>query len=457
MNTKQLKEMKMFKKFYVLFMLLFWIVSFNIQTVPAQQAGEIESTAREFISLLAKEAFSSATKSFDKSMREAMPPGKLEQMWTAIIGQAGDYKEQNTARNQKFQQYDVVFVTCVFKRITLDARVVLDGDGRIAGLSFVPTQKNCTYKPPAYAETNACIEREVVVGKGAFSLPGTLSLPQAKGGFPAVVLVHGSGPQDRDETIECNKPFRDLAWGLATRGIAVLRYEKRTKHYAAKFAAMKNKFTVEEETIVDALAAVSLLQNISEIDNKRIFVLGHSLGGTLVPRIAQRNMELAGFVIMAGTTRPLEDVIYEQFEYLLNLDDQLTDHDLEQLKQLRMQVQMVKSGDLTETTPSNLLPLGLPAGYWMDIKNYDPARAAARMKRPILILQGERDYQVTMVDFNGWQESLLLHKNVKFKLFPSLNHLFMYGNGRSIPSEYKKPGHVHFSVIEEICDWIQDI
>jgi hypothetical protein len=125
----------------------------------------------------------------------------------------------------------VVYVTCEFQRGKLDTKVVFDGN-KITGLFFVLSG---TYKPPPYADSSKFEEREISIGKGIWSLPGTLSLPKGVGFFPAVVLVHGSGPHDRDETIGPNKPFRDLANGLASRGIAVLRYEKRTKQYPPRF------------------------------------------------------------------------------------------------------------------------------------------------------------------------------------------------------------------------------
>ena len=225
------------------------------------------------------------------------------------------------------------------------------------------------------------------MGTGKWSLPGTLTLPRGKGPFPAVVLLHGSGPNDRDETIGPNKPFRDLAWGLASRGIAVLRYEKRTKQHRAEIAAMVDKLTVEEETVMDALAAVSLLRNTPEIDKSRIFVLGHSLGGMLIPRIGLRDRDIAGFVIMAGSSRPFEDILYEQYEYIFNLDNKLTDYEKKHLKQVKVQVEMVKSSKLTKDTSSTLLPLGIPASYWLDLRNYDPAKEAVKLTGPILILQ----------------------------------------------------------------------
>ncbi len=147
-------------------------------------------------------------------------------------------------------------------------------------------------------------------------------MPVGQGLFPAVVLVHGSGPQDRDETIGPNKPFRDLAWGLATYGIAVLRYEKRTRVYGQKLQQDKKlltSFTVYEETVDDAVSAVALLSQTPGIRPDRIFVLGHSQGGMTIPRVAQKDKQAAGFIIMAGLTRPLEDAILKQNRYLLSI------------------------------------------------------------------------------------------------------------------------------------------
>lgn len=128
-------------------------------------------------------------------------------------------------------------------------------------------------------------------------LPGTLSLPDKSGPFPVVLLIQGSGRHDRDQTIGPNKPFRDLAWGFAKNGIAVLRYDKRTKVYPNY--KYKND-TLQEWIIDDVLAAISLLNTIPEINKEQIFLLGHSLGGYLIPRIALQAPNLKGFIVMAG-------------------------------------------------------------------------------------------------------------------------------------------------------------
>jgi dienelactone hydrolase len=358
---------------------------------------------------------------------------------------------------ERLGEYDGVLVTCQFEKTKLDVKVVFNRSGQVSGLFFVPTKSAVKYQRPFYANPATFQEREVQIGTGEWTLPGTLTLPVGKGPFPAVVLVHGSGPNDRDETIGANKPFCDLAWGMASRGVAVLRYEKRTKHYAEKLAALKpNKFTVKEETIDDALAAVSLLRDTEKVAPTKVFLLGHSLGGMLVPRIGTLDTKIAGFIVLAGGTRPLEDIIYSQFKWFFTLDGPISEANKVKLQQLESQVARVKDPGLLPNTPPADLPLGgAPATYWLDLRGYNPPEVARRMKCPILILQGGRDYQSTAEDFQGWKNALSSNKNVQFRLYPKLNHLFIEGEKRSVPAEYEIPGHVAETVVEDVAAWIK--
>ncbi|MFO0947049.1 MAG: alpha/beta fold hydrolase [Planctomycetota bacterium] len=271
-----------------------------------------------------------------------------------------------------------------------------------------------------------------------------------------MVLVHGSGPQDRDETIGPNKVFKDLAWGLATNGIAVLRYEKRTKAHGPKFAQLKS-FTLKEEVTDDAWLAVQCLRSQPDIDAERVFVLGHSLGGTLAPRIAEQDGKLGGIILMAAAVRPLEELIIEQFEYLAKLDGSVSDEERQQIDKMAKAVSRVTDPQLSTDVPADELPFGIAASYWLDLRDYRPDEVARRLTLPMLILQGNRDYQVTPRDFELWKKSLAENKKVTFRDFPSLNHLFGKGVGPSTPAEYERRTPVDPEVIDAIIQWINSL
>ena len=419
-------------------------------------SGGVISAGQEYVDLLAQGDFAAAVGRFDSTMKSALPEQKLHEAWQAIQKQAGPFQKQLRTHVEKLGGFDVVFVTCQFERAALDAKVVFDAKRQIAGLWFVPSQAAPnSFAPPPYAKAGAYREQDFTVGTGEWRLPGTLTLPVGvTKPLPALVLVHGSGPNDRDETILANKPFRDLAWGLATKGIAVVRYEKRTKEYAAKLMASGIRdFTVKEETIDDALSAAAQLRTTENIDPKRVFVLGHSLGGLVAPRMGQADPKLAGLIILAGSTRPLEDLMIEQTRYLLTLHGKPSDEGQAKLDELVLAAARVKKLTAADASSSTLL-LNAPPRYWLDLREHDPLATARTLKQPLLILQGGRDYQVTEADFNGWRTVLGSKPGVTFKLYPKLNHLFMAGEGKSTPAEYQQPGHVAEDVITDIAEWI---
>jgi len=426
--------------------------------IPVTTAfSQPESMAKDFVQKLSDGKFSEAVALFDPAMTAALPEPKLQQTWNGLTRQVGPFQKQLGVRQQSAGLNTLVFVPCQFERAVLDCKIAFNASNQISSLFFVPHQPQPSQQAqpalPGYVDKSTFREKEVQIGSDPWVLPGTLSIPNTEDPVAAVILVHGSGPQDRDETIGPNKPFRDIAWGLASNGIAVLRYEKRTSNHGAQMAAMLDTLTVQEETIDDVLFAVATLKNEQAINPQRIFVLGHSLGGMLVPRIAQQDKQAAGFIIMAGSTLPLEDSIVNQYTYILGLDGQIDKNEKQQLDAIKQQAALIKSKDLRLS--SNPV-LGLQAAYWLDLRGYDPAKEAAKIERPILILQGERDYQVTMEDFRRWKTALNDQDNVQYRLYPDLNHLFIIGEGKSTPAEYEKPGHVSETVIKDLVRWLSD-
>ncbi|HEX3928791.1 MAG TPA: alpha/beta hydrolase [Gemmatimonadales bacterium] len=298
-------------------------------------------------------------------------------------------------------------------------------------------------------------ERDITVS-GPVALPGTLSVPAGKGPFPGVILVHGSGSGDRDETILGNKPFRDLAWGLAAQGVVVLRYDKRSKVNPQWFAA--HPFTVDDEVIQDALSALTLLRQQPEVNPRRTFQLGLSLGGMLAPRIAKADGKVAGIIIMSGATRmQLIDQIDRQYAYLQSI----AGADSMQIKAARAQLApiLAKVRGLTPADTANPAPIpglgGTGARYWLDLHAYDPAVVMRDLKIPALVTQGLGDYQVPPDQLDDWLKEVGPRKDITVKRYPGLSHIYTPAGNPPSGADYSTPGHVAQQVIDDVAAWIK--
>lgn len=421
---------------------------------------DLKMSALEFVGQLARGDFAGATSKFDGTLKNALPEDKLQATWQQLITQAGAIIKINGVSTSEIQGYNAVTVSLQFAKASIDMQALFNGQGRVSGLSFKPsTAAASQYHPPAYVDRSAFHDVDVTVGSGEWALPGTLSMPEGSGPFPGIVLVHGSGPNDRDETIGPNKVFRDLAWGLASRGIAVVRYDKRTLAHKNKYTPeLASKVTVKDEVVDDALLAVRSMRETPKVDPKRVFVLGHSLGGMLIPWIGRQDTGLAGLVIMSGSPRPIEDSIMDQLTYIYGLSGTMSEQQKADLEALKVQVARVKGPELSENTPNKDLPLGMPPVYLLALRDYKPIEVAKALSMPILIFQGGRDYQIIPAkDFEAWKQALEDKPNVTLKLFPKLNHLLIEGEGLSKPEEYAIEGHMSEEVVNAIIRWIKAV
>ncbi|GGL46626.1 alpha/beta hydrolase family protein [Nocardia jinanensis] len=311
-----------------------------------------------------------------------------------------------------------------------------------------------TWQAPEYIDPAAFTERETTVGSGQFVVPGTVTLPCGEGPFPAAVLLGGGGPFDRDGTAGPNKNLKDIAWGLAGRGVAVLRFDKVTHAHPESVAATVG-FTPTDEYVPHATAAIEHLRGLSNVDAGRVFVIGHSMGGRFAPRVAvAAGPAVAGLVVLAGDTVPLQWSLVRVVEHLGRVDP-ATAAALPSAETVTAQAELVDGEDLSPTTPADRLPFGMPAPYWLDLRAYDPAAVAATLDLPMFFLQGERDYQVTVAaDLAGWRAALADRPQVTIRTYPADDHMFFPGAGISLPADYVRPHHVDVQVVDDIADWI---
>lgn len=389
-----------------------------------------------------------------EELQKQLSPEVFRGMLRQTERQFGKLLSQGEWQKESAQGITLYYSDLQFERYSLRFLLSFDADGKMNTIRLVPVPATSTAQPLAY-DKEKMLERSVTVGAAGFRLPGTLTLPACEGKHPLVILVHGSGPQDRDETIGPNKPFRDLAWGLAARGIATLRYEKRTKVYGAACVPEGREMDYDTECVDDVVETVRWAKAQPDVAADSVYVLGHSLGATLAPRIAKRADGVAGIVLVAALARPLEDAVVEQTAYVSSLTD-ASGVAGQQIEDIKRQADNIKKLGTPEFDDKIPLLLGIPRSYWAFANVYKPVEVAAGLALPMLILQGERDYQVTMEDFGLWRLGLLRNKNAFFKSYPKLNHLLQEGSGKATPFEYYRESPVAGYVIEDIASFIRN-
>ncbi len=364
----------------------------------------------------------------------------------AALGKAGEIStayEGKTAGMKSFR------VPCRFALAERDIVLIPDDEGAIDGLVidlYTGTEQAESAETRNYTELQLALPVEELNGE----LPGTLTIPEGECPFPAVVLVHGSGPSDRDESIGMLKPFRDIAEDLAGKGIAVYRFEKRTLVYGGIMAADRSA-TLMDESVVDAARAVQMLAGQEKIDPERIFVLGHSLGGTAIPAIdlelKSKPVHARGYILMAPGARRLDEMIRDQYDFLAALMPEAESEreavfaDLDRLEN----PDALKEEDVIA---------GAYAEYWKWLIGYDAVSLAANIDVPCLLLQGEEDYQVTMEDYQLFRNATEGMDNWIFKSYPGLVHTFTEGKKAEGPVAYTRNGHVSGNVTADIAEFI---
>ena len=383
--------------------------------------------------------------------------GGMEGLRQSLVS-LGDIKQIEPASEMQNGKMISYSVPCVFEAMKIDLVLTLDADKSIAGLVTGRYSGSGAAASDEPSEIHYTSE-DLSIPVNAFEngeLPGTLLIPEGEGPFPAVILVHGSGANDRDESIAENTPFKDIAEGLANCGIAVYRYDKRTYVYGPEMHLDKD-LTLYGETIEDAVTAVQVIAGHEKIDASRIFVLGHSQGGMCLPAIdlelKKADHQACGYIFLAAPARNLIEIMREQYDFIFSLTPELTPQQEKEKQEAYQELDKLNALDSADN--DTLISNAYPA-YWRYLKEYDIIGTARGITVPCLVLQGEEDYQVTMEDFSVWQDAFKDSDTWQFRSYPDLIHLFVKGRKMDGPSAYMKAQKVEPQVIEDIAAFVLD-
>jgi hypothetical protein len=440
--------------------LLFILVLFS-NTVFSQSA-ESKRTVKKIIKLSTETEFSEIAKMFDTTNeKKPINPFLLDYTWRNFEDTYGKFINSRTIKEFKDNTSDIFIEELQFDSAFVEIKVgISQKNGMVTSylLQKQTTKKTLElekkYRLPKYAIPRKVVTREAEFGDTPYRIYGELTLPdniKKKDKVPVVILVHGSGPGDRNEKGGPLQPFKDIAYGLTTKGIAVLRYDKRTLTYGTEVSKDKS-IDLNKEVVDDVLFAANYLREQKNIDADKIYVLGHSLGGMMLPRIGTKDTQLAGLIFMAAPARNLADAIIEQMDYLTTLKPE----NKKSYDRMREDFVRLKTKWYDSSTNARYLPFGLAPSYWMDVDQYKQTEVVKNVLQPMLFLQGDADYQVTVEDFELWKTALKHNNNATYKLFPRLHHQMAAINheGLSTPDDYEIPANVDEAVINAIYNWI---
>lgn len=435
--------MKSLKIFIILFFISFSGFSQNVLSLM--------NRADEFFETMNQGKFGEAHNFFDESVKGKISVDELKLFWLRLENSLGTYTSVDGAKSSVQGEYYQVILTCGFTKGSQPFTFVFNKSEKLVGFFIAPRPTESEYALPAYADTALYKEKEVKITFAGGEMAGIFTSPKNATNFPVVIMVHGSGPSDMDETVGSNKPFKDLAIGLAAKGIGSIRYVKRTMVYPNSF---NKAFTVKEEVLDDAVTAVKLAATLPGVNKTQIYLLGHSLGGMLAPRIATLAPSLKGIILAAAPARKFADLVTEQNEYLYKSSGDTTAIGKQQFMESINEISRSRLLKLGAIAPDSII-LGAPASYWIDLNNHDQVATAKKLSSRIFVIQGGNDFQVSVKDFNIWKTALASNKNASFKLYPELNHLFSVQKEKGNGNQYRMPANVDLNLINDIAAWIK--
>ncbi len=431
------------------FQILFYLLSLSLSSW-AQDTIHVTERAQFIIGSFQERKFEKINPLLDHEMSRVLGETGLEELWDAILMQFGEISKIYESSAEK---KDTLFVTRTkvdFEKRSWFLKLVFNRENKISGFFIEPL--TMPYEAPIYANLDAFYEYKKTIHDPKFPVDGILTLPKSKNRVPVIIILGGSGPTDKDLTIGSKRIYKDIAWGLASAGIAVFRFDKRTLTHARSIAAVSN-FSIDDEYLKDTRLAIKMLKDQAEIDPNQIYVLGHSLGGHILPYLATKLKGVSGYIGFAANYSSLPDLMAYQADFL---SKDLPEQQKEPYRQLKQKAIYARDR-FSVNSPMDSLPDGLTAIYLQSLYHAAPNHHLRSLgKHRFLFIQCEKDYQVPNTELKRWQDSVkdTQASKTSFISLPLLNHLGCEELGEMGTGSYEKPGNVSIKLLDEIAQFV---
>jgi dienelactone hydrolase len=426
------------------------LLATNISTSAQNKATEITQSVLTYFK---NQQFDKVYNMQDATMKRYMDADKLDVTWNGLIENYDSLQHINETVVTQKDSFTITETKIDFVKKSFLFKLTINSNGELSGMYFLNTKLK--YTPPDYINTLNFIETKFAVPTKGINSQGVLSMPKAQQNVPLVIIVGGSGGTDKDGTLGPNKPYNDLAWGLAAQGIAVYRYDKRTAN-PENLKGIKNltEFLLYQEYVEDVKNIVAHFSKDKRINPKQIYVAGHSQGGFMLPYFVKACPKIKGVISLAGNFSNIVDLMAYQFDYLKQfLPDSASKQAYDVM--IKKAEYMQRNVSSTQINIDSMIP-GLTLAYVNDMTNNGPQKLHnVLFKKPALFIQGERDYQVPMSEFELWKKAMQKSCCATFKSYQKLNHLLIEGEGVSQPMEYQKPNNIPEYVVNDIANWIK--
>ena len=413
--------------------------------IGAEEAAPYLALTQSFLGALFAQDYSACLAMFAENLHNTMDKEELQEQWDAVRLRYGDAVEMDSYEAYRINGEGTILAMVTHRHGGSSVQLTFDENDDVAGLWFGVREDEVDY---AIELPAGVIEYEIALGEGTeYKVRAIVTRPVMSATVPAVVLVQDSGAYDRNEAIGNCAPFADLAHGLAQRGIASIRFDKRTYAHGDEMTEEEiNGMTVQQEIIDDALLALDALEQQGGIGD--VFIVGHGMGGALAPRIAQQSCgRVAGVASLAGTARPYLDVVYEQTLAMAR--------DASRQSAIKKEY---KKADKLDAMKEDDTIFGVPVPYIRDLYDHPVEQSLAALNVPVFIAQGKNDFQTSLEDYKSWQSALEEYAGeVRFALYDGLNHLFAENGsvkGRGTSDEYLSELHVSDQFLEDLADWV---